>query len=204
MSVLDLKLQRLMKDIIVSLLVNFLAMHWREYDVMKLHIQVRHGQGIHNVEGDKNYKTYMNPDYFDAHLTPLGWQQVILLSTILFSSKNPLHFRTFHIIPDWIAHLRKTTVVLCCAAQVDNLRKHVRVCGLSKKIELVITSPLLRYCCQCLCAFWLIYDFFRMLELIVILLLLAVDSVLWSVSWGKSVHHWIRIVMLIISLKRST
>ncbi|KAI6678267.1 hypothetical protein NL676_039063 [Syzygium grande] len=66
-----------------------------------LHL-VRHGQGIHNVEGDKNYKTYMNPDYFDAHLTPLGWQQV------------------------------------------DNLRKHVRACGLSKKIDLVITSPLLR------------------------------------------------------------
>ncbi|KAK7400405.1 hypothetical protein VNO78_11611 [Psophocarpus tetragonolobus] len=37
---------------------------------------VRHAQGIHNVEGDKNYKAYMNPDYFDAHLTPLGWQQV--------------------------------------------------------------------------------------------------------------------------------
>ncbi|XP_027346182.1 phosphoglycerate mutase-like protein 1 isoform X2 [Abrus precatorius] len=37
---------------------------------------VRHAQGIHNVEGDKNYKAYMNPLYFDAHLTPLGWQQV--------------------------------------------------------------------------------------------------------------------------------
>ncbi|XP_010065784.3 phosphoglycerate mutase-like protein 1 isoform X2 [Eucalyptus grandis] len=66
-----------------------------------LHL-VRHGQGIHNVEGDKNYKAYMNPDYFDAQLTPLGWQQV------------------------------------------DNLRKHVQACGLSKKIDLVITSPLLR------------------------------------------------------------
>lgn len=67
---------------------------------MRLHIQVRHGQGIHNVEGDKNYKAYMNPVYFDAHLTPLGWQQVIFLSTILFSSKNPLHFHKFDIIPD--------------------------------------------------------------------------------------------------------
>ncbi|KAK7328057.1 hypothetical protein VNO77_22153 [Canavalia gladiata] len=37
---------------------------------------VRHGQGIHNVEGDKNYNAYMKPEYFDAHLTPLGWQQV--------------------------------------------------------------------------------------------------------------------------------
>lgn len=28
--------------------------------------------------------------------------------------------------------------------QVDNLRKHVHGCGLAQKIELVITSPLLR------------------------------------------------------------
>ncbi|TQE05767.1 hypothetical protein C1H46_008673 [Malus baccata] len=66
-----------------------------------LHL-VRHGQGIHNVEGAMNYKAYMKPEYFDAQLTPLGWQQV------------------------------------------DNLRKHVHECGLSKRIELVITSPLLR------------------------------------------------------------
>ncbi|XP_021903765.1 phosphoglycerate mutase-like protein 1 isoform X4 [Carica papaya] len=44
----------------------------------------------------------MSPEYFDAHLTPLGWQQV------------------------------------------HNLRKHVHASGLSKRIELVITSPLIR------------------------------------------------------------
>ncbi|KAG5394025.1 hypothetical protein IGI04_023988 [Brassica rapa subsp. trilocularis] len=63
---------------------------------------VRHAQGIHNVDGDKNYKAYMSHDYFDAELTQLGWQQV------------------------------------------DNLRKHVRSSGLHKKIELVISSPLMR------------------------------------------------------------
>uniref|UniRef100_A0A803MC82 Phosphoglycerate mutase-like protein 1 n=1 Tax=Chenopodium quinoa TaxID=63459 RepID=A0A803MC82_CHEQI len=63
---------------------------------------VRHAQGLHNIEGEKNYKAYMKPEYFDAPLTPLGWQQV------------------------------------------DNLRRHVRDCGLYNKIELVITSPLLR------------------------------------------------------------
>ncbi|XP_070026839.1 phosphoglycerate mutase-like protein 1 isoform X2 [Nicotiana tabacum] len=63
---------------------------------------VRHGQGIHNVEGDKNYKAYLSPEYFDAYLTTLGWQQV------------------------------------------DNLRKHVHASGLFKRIELVVTSPLLR------------------------------------------------------------
>ncbi|KAF5740120.1 hypothetical protein HS088_TW11G00185 [Tripterygium wilfordii] len=66
-----------------------------------LHL-VRHAQGIHNVEGDKDYKAYLSYDLFDAHLTPLGWQQV------------------------------------------DNLHKHVQSCGLNKKIELVVTSPLLR------------------------------------------------------------
>lgn len=54
------------------------------------------------MEGDKNYKAYMSPEYFDAHLTPLGWQQV------------------------------------------DNLRKHVHTSGLLNRIELVVTSPLLR------------------------------------------------------------
>lgn len=66
-----------------------------------LHL-VRHAQGIHNVEGEKDHKAYMSQDLFDAHLTPLGWQQV------------------------------------------DNLQKHVHACGLSKKIDLVIVSPLLR------------------------------------------------------------
>ncbi|XP_020259724.1 phosphoglycerate mutase-like protein 1 isoform X2 [Asparagus officinalis] len=65
-------------------------------------IAVRHAQGIHNVEGEKDYKAYLSPELFDAHLTPLGWNQV------------------------------------------DNLRKHVNASGLAKKIELVITSPLLR------------------------------------------------------------
>ncbi|KAK0576693.1 hypothetical protein LWI29_021890 [Acer saccharum] len=63
---------------------------------------VRHAQGIHNVAGEKNHDAYSSYDYFDAHLTPLGWQQV------------------------------------------DNLHKHVQETGLSKRIELVITSPLLR------------------------------------------------------------
>ncbi|KAJ9166431.1 hypothetical protein P3X46_021189 [Hevea brasiliensis] len=63
---------------------------------------VRHAQGIHNVEGEKDYNAYLSEELFDACLTPLGWQQV------------------------------------------DNLRKHVQERGLNKKIELVITSPLLR------------------------------------------------------------
>ncbi|XP_072987758.1 phosphoglycerate mutase-like protein 1 isoform X2 [Typha latifolia] len=63
---------------------------------------VRHAQGIHNVEGEKDFKAYMSPELFDAHLTPLGWDQV------------------------------------------NNLRQHVNKCGLTKKIDLVITSPLLR------------------------------------------------------------
>ncbi|OVA07318.1 Histidine phosphatase superfamily [Macleaya cordata] len=66
-----------------------------------LHL-VRHAQGIHNVEAEKDYNAYLSPALFDAPLTPLGWQQV------------------------------------------DNLRKHVHVSGLAKRIDLVITSPMLR------------------------------------------------------------
>ncbi|XXG49042.1 hypothetical protein AAC387_Pa02g3329 [Persea americana] len=66
-----------------------------------LHL-VRHAQGIHNVEGEKSLEAYLSPALFDAHLTPLGWEQV------------------------------------------GNLRKHVRECGLTQRIDLVIVSPLLR------------------------------------------------------------
>ncbi|MFS7964654.1 putative histidine phosphatase superfamily [Helianthus anomalus] len=59
-------------------------------------------QGIHNVIGDKDYKAYMSPKYFNVELTPLGWHQV------------------------------------------ENLSKHVHASGLAKKIDVVITSPLLR------------------------------------------------------------
>ncbi|XVF64940.1 hypothetical protein PTKIN_Ptkin09bG0206800 [Pterospermum kingtungense] len=40
-----------------------------------LHL-VRHAQGIHNVAGEKDHNAYLSEDLFDAHLTPLGWQQV--------------------------------------------------------------------------------------------------------------------------------
>ncbi|RWR74071.1 phosphoglycerate mutase-like protein 1 isoform X1 [Cinnamomum micranthum f. kanehirae] len=66
-----------------------------------LHL-VRHAQGFHNVEGEKNPEAYLSPALFDAHLTPLGWEQV------------------------------------------GNLRKHVHECGLTRRIDLVIVSPLLR------------------------------------------------------------
>ncbi|CAL5034138.1 unnamed protein product [Urochloa decumbens] len=65
---------------------------------------VRHAQGVHNVEGEKDPSAYMSPAFFDAPIiTPLGWRQV------------------------------------------DNLREHVKKCGLMEKIELVICSALLRY-----------------------------------------------------------
>ncbi|TXG52619.1 hypothetical protein EZV62_021788 [Acer yangbiense] len=66
-----------------------------------LHL-VRHGQGIHNVEGEKGNHVLLSDEFFDAHLSPLGRQQV------------------------------------------DNLRKQVQSCGLAKKIDLVITSPMSR------------------------------------------------------------
>ncbi|KAK3231121.1 hypothetical protein Dsin_003002 [Dipteronia sinensis] len=66
-----------------------------------LHL-VRHGQGIHNVEGEKGNHVLLSDELFDAHLSPLGRQQV------------------------------------------DNLRKQVQSCGLAKKIDLVITSPMSR------------------------------------------------------------
>ncbi|KAJ0456957.1 putative histidine phosphatase superfamily, clade-1 [Helianthus annuus] len=37
---------------------------------------VRHAQGVHNVAGEKDHSAYMSEELFDAHLTPLGWEQV--------------------------------------------------------------------------------------------------------------------------------
>eukprot|EP00897_Mesotaenium_endlicherianum_P006130 jgi/Mesen1/5545/ME000280S04661 len=41
--------------------------------------QVRHGQGYHNVAGEKDYGAYMSQEYLDASLTPAGWQQTAAL-----------------------------------------------------------------------------------------------------------------------------
>jgi hypothetical protein len=49
-------------------------------------MQVRHAQGVHNVEGETDHSAYMKPDFFDARVTPLGWNQVssfLLLSPAL-------------------------------------------------------------------------------------------------------------------------
>ncbi|KAK2366313.1 Phosphoglycerate mutase family protein [Trifolium repens] len=50
---------------------------------------VRHAQGVHNVEGEKNHDAYLSDDLFDANLTPLGWKQVVagrILLNIILSS----------------------------------------------------------------------------------------------------------------------
>ena len=49
---------------------------------------MRHAQGIHNVEGEKDYKAYLSPELFDAHLTPLGWNQARSLATVLLLAAN--------------------------------------------------------------------------------------------------------------------
>ena len=45
---------------------------------MRLCFQVRHAQGIHNVKNGDSDEAYLTPKYFDAELTPLGWQQVTI------------------------------------------------------------------------------------------------------------------------------
>lgn len=60
----------------------------RHSGLIKPCIQVRHAQGMHNVEGDKNYKAYLSPQYFDAQLTQLGWQQVRQTAKCLTQKKR--------------------------------------------------------------------------------------------------------------------
>ncbi|KAK9163484.1 hypothetical protein Syun_004386 [Stephania yunnanensis] len=44
--------------------------------VLLIDFKVRHAQGVHNVEAEKDEKAFLSPSLFDAPLTPLGWQQV--------------------------------------------------------------------------------------------------------------------------------
>ncbi|KAH9690179.1 phosphoglycerate mutase family protein [Citrus sinensis] len=37
---------------------------------------VRHGQGVHNVEAEKNIDALLSPELFDSPISALGWQQV--------------------------------------------------------------------------------------------------------------------------------
>ncbi|TVU06824.1 hypothetical protein EJB05_46859, partial [Eragrostis curvula] len=74
---------------------------------------VRHAQGIHNVEGEKDPSAYIQFDViFKVFLTTSVYDE--------FPSG-------------------------CSCNLFDGLREHVKKCGLAKKVELVITSPLLRY-----------------------------------------------------------
>jgi hypothetical protein len=57
-------------------------------------MQVRHAQGVHNVEGETDHSAYMKPDFFDARVTPLGWNQVSSFLLLLCSALPPLHSQT--------------------------------------------------------------------------------------------------------------
>ncbi|XP_022136291.1 phosphoglycerate mutase-like protein 1 [Momordica charantia] len=47
---------------------------------------VRHAQGFHNVAIDENWTAALSEDYFDARLTPLGWEQTDALRKHVRSS----------------------------------------------------------------------------------------------------------------------
>ncbi|XWS39051.1 hypothetical protein CRYUN_Cryun18bG0016900 [Craigia yunnanensis] len=56
---------------------------WQRCKIIHL---VRHGQAMHNVEGDKNPEALLSPHLFDAQLSPLGLQQVSKLSKDVHAS----------------------------------------------------------------------------------------------------------------------
>ncbi|KAK1552473.1 hypothetical protein Q3G72_017682 [Acer saccharum] len=81
-------------------------------DVQEEKEEVRHGQGVHNVEAEKNIDALLSHDLFDAPMSSLGWQQ---------EYKSKLN-----------------------RLQVFELRKRVNGSRLLDRVELVVTSPLLR------------------------------------------------------------
>jgi hypothetical protein len=60
------------------LLLGVFCLYFQKYlSLVNPCVKVRHAQGIHNVEGEKDHDAYLSSDFFDAHLSPLGWKQVI-------------------------------------------------------------------------------------------------------------------------------
>ncbi|XP_022717881.1 phosphoglycerate mutase-like protein 1 [Durio zibethinus] len=57
---------------------------WHNCKVLHL---VRHGQAMHNMEGDKNPEALLSLNLFDAQLSPLGLQQVAKLRKDVHASK---------------------------------------------------------------------------------------------------------------------
>ena len=94
----------------------------------------------------------MSLEYFDAHITPLGWQQVSSSHYVwIYVCRHVLNL-TIQVMLLSVIQSRKFVLMkgilyealLLVMLQVDNLRKHVHECGLAKRIDLVIASPLLR------------------------------------------------------------
>ena len=56
-----------------------------------IYVQVRHAQGIHNIASDKDRYALSSDEFFDAQLTPLGWNQVPKFYVIIFLNKRYLH-----------------------------------------------------------------------------------------------------------------
>ncbi|GJN36846.1 hypothetical protein PR202_gb25745 [Eleusine coracana subsp. coracana] len=108
---------------------------------------VRHAQGIHNVEGEKDFNAYMSQSLFDARLTPLGWKQANWSKTdleFLYLVKMNNVDLVFLSV-DWKRKRDKAASLHAMNSMlVDGLREHVKKCGLAKKVQLVISSPLLR------------------------------------------------------------
>ncbi|KAH9623875.1 hypothetical protein KSS87_008763 [Heliosperma pusillum] len=67
-----------------------------------------HAQGVHNIEADKNYKACMKPEYFDAPLTRLGWQQVDCLRKHVHAAG--LHKRIELVITSPLSRTMQTAV----------------------------------------------------------------------------------------------
>jgi len=50
---------------------------------------IRHGEGYHNLHGEKDHAQYASEKFFDASLTPKGWEQCAALKAHLESAKTP-------------------------------------------------------------------------------------------------------------------
>lgn len=113
---------------------------------MYVHIQVRHAQGVHNLESEKSRDPLTSFEYFDAELSSQGWQQVIdslrlesFIICIIFLCRLPEECCNEDIVK------YSGSPIYTSLKQVCDQRRYVCASGLLEKIEVVITSPMTRY-----------------------------------------------------------
>ncbi len=113
---------------------------------------IRHGQGFHNVAGHADPALYRSWDYYDAHLTDLGWKQVLMHSHLCCCQHTSLPTSPTSREGNRLAKGAPAPQTSACTIHADvppnlqalALRQHMQRLGSAFRMDLIVVSPLTR------------------------------------------------------------